>query len=97
MVQDIDGCVAIINDLPIWDRDMQEHDASLRNVMKHVRDYNLKLSPEKCQFRKDRVSYVGHVFTSEGVKPDFEKARAVQEMVRETLANYKLSWISLRT
>ena len=80
MVQDIDGCEAIIDDILIWGRDMQEHDARLRTVMKRVSDFNLKLSPEKCQFRKDRVSYVGHVLTSEGVKPDFEKVRAVQEM-----------------
>ena len=80
MVQDIDGCEAIIDDILIWGRDMQEHDARLHNVMKRVSDYNLKLSPEKCQFRNDRVSYVGHVLTSEGVKPDFEKVRAVQEM-----------------
>lgn len=40
----------------------------------------MKLSPDKCQFRRNQVSYVGHVLTSEGVKPDPEKVRAVEAM-----------------
>ena len=82
MVHDLPGCEAIIDDLIIWGKDMEEHDARLKAVMQRVRENNLKLSVDKCEFRKDRVSYVGHVLTAEGVKPDYEKIRAVQEMPR---------------
>jgi len=44
------------------------------------REYNLKLSAEKCKFRQNKVRYVGHTLSEEGVKPDNEKLRAVQEM-----------------
>ena len=40
----------------------------------------MKLNRDKCEFRKSSISYVGHVLTGLGVKPDPEKVRAVKEM-----------------
>ena len=80
MVQDIDGCEAIVDDILIWGKDMTEHDERLKRVLSRAREYNLKLNKSKCEFRKDQVTYVGHTLSSEGVKPDVEKVRAVKEM-----------------
>lgn len=54
---------------------MKEHGnrLSLRAVVNGIRDYNLKLSPEKCEFRKSHVAYVGHVLTPEGIQPNPDK------------------------
>ena len=41
---------------------------------------NLKLNREKCEFRKTKISYCGHVITNEGLQPDEEKVRAVKTM-----------------
>ena len=35
-----------------------------------LRSYNLKLQPEKCEFLRKEVSYLGHRLTSEGLLPD---------------------------
>ena len=40
----------------------------------------MKLNRGKCEFRRNTISYVGHVLTGQGVKPDSEKVRAVKEM-----------------
>ncbi len=80
MVQDIEGCEAIVDDLLIWGRDLKEHNARLKRVLNHARKNNLKLSPGKCEFRKKQITYVGHVLSENGVKPDPEKVRAVQEI-----------------
>lgn len=56
IVQGIDGCEAIIDDILIWGRNMQEHDQRLHIVMEKIRKHNLKLNPEKCEFRKSRVT-----------------------------------------
>ena len=45
-----------------------------------MKKFNLKLNPEKCEFRRDKVTYVGHELSKAGVRPDPEKIRAVQEM-----------------
>jgi len=80
MFDDIEGAVSIIDDVLIWGKDLQEDDERLQQVLGRVRENNLKLSPGKCEFRKNRISYVGHVLTSEGVVPDPEKIRAVEAM-----------------
>ena len=80
MVEDIDGAEAIVDDILVWGKNVEEHDARLHRVLQKAKEYNLKLNPAKCEFRKDSMSFVGHVFTSEGLKPDPEKIRAVESM-----------------
>src|SRR5699024_9545971 len=38
---------------------------------------NLKLQPSKCQFLHQEISYLGHIITANGVKPNPEKIRAI--------------------
>ncbi|CAC5421205.1 unnamed protein product [Mytilus coruscus] len=80
MVSDIEGAEAIIYDILIWGSDQKEHDMRLKQVLDRAREYNLKLSAGKCEISKPEVTYVGHRLTSEGVKPDPEKIRAVNKM-----------------
>lgn len=58
MISGLEGCEAIVDDILIWGTDMEEHDTRLRKVLDHVRDYNLRLSPDKCRFRQNHVTYV---------------------------------------
>ncbi len=55
----------------------RRNDLHLRQVMDRIRVVNLKLNPEKCHFRVTEVSYVGHLLTDQGVKPDPAKTAAV--------------------
>ena len=80
MVQDIEGCEAIVDDILIWGKDIEEHDERLKHVLDRIREHNMKLNRDKCEFRKSSISYVGHELTGQGCKPDPEKVRAVKEM-----------------
>ena len=84
MVADIEGAEAIMDDILVWGKDLEEHDSRLKCVLDKAREYNLKLGPGKCKFRQSELTYVGHLLTSEGVKPDPEKIRAVEAMERPT-------------
>ena len=57
-----------------------EHDNRLRNVLRRIRDYGLKLNKDKCIFNVSEVTYLGHTLTSEGVKPDPRKTTAITEI-----------------
>lgn len=61
-------------------KDDDEHDARLKQVLNRACEANLKFNEKKCQIRQEEVSYVGHVLSKEGLKPDPEKIHAVQEM-----------------
>ncbi|MCG7877651.1 MAG: RNase H-like domain-containing protein, partial [Candidatus Thiodiazotropha endolucinida] len=82
IIEGIEGCSAIVDDILIWGKDMKEHDLRLKSVLDRLRENNVKLNPRKCEFRKESVTYVGHVLTGKGCKPDPEKCRAVKEMKR---------------
>ena len=80
MIKDIEGAEVIMEDILIWGRTLEEHDRRLKQVLDKARKYNLKLPKNKCEFRKKEVTYVGHVLSDTGVKIDYEKLRAVEQM-----------------
>ena len=44
-------------------------------VMRKLREYNLKLQPEKYSFLCKEVGFLGHIITLEGIKPEPEKTQ----------------------
>ena len=80
LFEDIEGVKSIVDDLLIWGKDDAEHDARLKQVLYRAREVNLKFNSKKCQIRQEEAPYVGHVLSKEGLKPDPENIRAVQEM-----------------
>ncbi|KAA0722308.1 Retrovirus-related Pol polyprotein from transposon opus [Triplophysa tibetana] len=73
-------CAVIVDDIIIGGCNAAEHDANLKKVLTRTREINLKLNPAKCKFRLNQVSYVGHIFTSDGLKADPAKTKAISEM-----------------
>ena len=71
-------CEIIIDDILVWGRDVVEHDVNLAKVMERAKEINLKLKASK--FRLESTSYVGHLFTKDGLKPDDKKIKAIKEM-----------------
>ena len=47
-------------------------------MLDRCRERNLKLNKDKCRFRVSDVSYVGHVLSADGIKPDPLKVEAVK-------------------
>ena len=71
---------AIADDILISGKDDDEHDARLKQELNRAREVNLKFNAKKCRIRQQEVPYVGHGLSKEGLKPDPEKIRAVQQM-----------------
>ena len=49
-------------------------------MLQRDRDVNLKFKKDKLQLRLSSVPYIGHLITSEGLKPDPQKPQAIQFM-----------------
>ena len=49
-------------------------------MLERARAVNLKLNKKKLKLRLSEVRYKGHLLTSEGLRPDPEKIRAIAEM-----------------
>lgn len=80
--EDLEGVEVIVDDILIWGQNEQQHDKRLEKVMQRIRERNIKLNPEKCTFKTKEVSYMGHLLTADGLKPDPEKVAAIRNMNR---------------
>ena len=70
--------LVFLDDLIIFSDTLEEHESRLLRVLHRLRDYGLKLSPEKCKFFQSSVRYLGHVVSEQGVETDPEKIRALR-------------------
>ncbi|KAG6464703.1 hypothetical protein O3G_MSEX014678 [Manduca sexta] len=74
-----DACLVYLDDIIIGGRTFEEHLQNLGRVLSKIRGANLKLSPKKCSFFKQQVSFLGHIISTDGVQTDPEKVVAVKE------------------
>ena len=71
----------IVHDFLVHGKDQSEVDEKMRRVLDKSEEVGLKFNPKKVKVRVPEVSYVGHLFSAEGLKPDPEKIRAINEML----------------
>ena len=62
-------CLVYLDDIVIFGKTIQEHNENLAIVFQRLRELGLKLQPDKCEFVKPELEYLGHVVSAEGVKP----------------------------
>jgi hypothetical protein len=66
-----------VDDLTVHNENWEEHLQHLDVVFFKLREVNLKLNPSKCCFAARSITFLGHVVSSEGTKPDPGKIDAV--------------------
>lgn len=69
-------------DIVIYATSLEEHERKYNLLIKRFRKANLKLQPDKCEFLKSEVTYLGHVISKDGVRPDPKKLAAVRQFPR---------------
>jgi len=69
--------LVFIDDLIVFSSSLEEHEQHLQKVLLRLKEYGLKLAPEKCKFFQSSVKYLGHVVSEHGVETDSEKIKAL--------------------
>lgn len=72
-------CFLYMDDIIVIGRSMRHHLKNLEKIFQTCRAYNLKINPEKCQFFRHEVTYIGHKCTNRGIMPDTTKLSAVKD------------------
>jgi hypothetical protein len=70
-------CLVYLDDIILFGETIEEHNEKLRDVFDRLRQYKLKLQPDKCEFFKNELIYLGHIVIEHGVIPDPKKTEAV--------------------
>lgn len=69
-----------IDDILICSENFEDHISHLKLVLERLRcQANLKLKIRKCAFLCQKVNYLGHVISCQGIAPDPAKTEKVRE------------------
>lgn len=90
-----DICLVYIDDLIIFSRTFEDHLHHLEQVFKRLREAGVRLKPSKCYFVQTKVDYLGHSVSGEGLSPNPNKIKAVQEFPLPTNATGVKAFLGL--
>ena len=71
-------CLIYLDDIIIFSSTFDEHLGHLEAVFKRLQEHNLKIKPSKCEFLRNRVVYLGHIVSEEGIHTDPSKIEAMK-------------------
>ena len=84
-----------LDDIVVFSSDFERHLHDLRQVFDRLKLANLRLKPSKCHFAKRRISYLGHIVSSEGIAVDPQKVHAVTSYPAPKDLKYLRSYLGL--
>lgn len=98
-----EGTANFIDDIIIYGSDEKEHNRRLNKVLQVLKDNNVLLNEDKCIFKTNKIEFLGHELTAEGIKPLDKYIKAIQSARRPStveeiqsflgLVNYVGKWI----
>ncbi len=77
--QNMDYCLIYLDDIVIYSRTQESHIWRVDRIFERLRAEGLKLRPDKCDFFKSEITYLGHEVSAEGVKPSNFNLKAVAQ------------------
>ena len=69
----------------------RNHDRNLKELLNRASEVNLKLNSKKMNLRKTEVKFMGHLNTKDGLKPDPDKIKDIENMPKPTSKQELLS------
>ena len=62
-----------------FNEDGSDHDQTLIAVLQIAQANSLKFNPDKCVFNAIKVSFFGHLLSNQGLKPEANKVKCIQD------------------
>ena len=84
VLEGLDGVLCQMDDVLIFGANKAEHDARLTKVLERLEDTGVTLNPDKCEFGRERVKFLGHIVDREGIRANPDKVAAVLQMKAPT-------------
>ena len=63
---------------------VRNHDENLVQLLERSRKGNLHLNSERMKLKKPEVKFLSHIVSKDGLKPDPDKVKAVEQMPQPT-------------
>ena len=75
---------AYLDDFIVFSESFTEHLSHLKRLFSRINEFGLFVNVKKCVFAKQEVTFLGHTFSVEGMKPLQDKVQAIRQMKQPT-------------
>ena len=73
------SCIIYLDDVVVYARTVEEHLERLDAVLTKIGQAGLKLKPNKCEFFRRSLKFLGHIVSGEGIATSTEKVDTVRQ------------------
>ena len=74
----LNWCIIYLDDIIVYSKTPEEHIEQFTGVFEKLSKAGLKLKLSKCEFFKERISYLGHIVSRHGIEMDPKKIASVK-------------------
>ncbi len=75
-------CMVYLDDIIVHGRTFDQELVNLTQVFSCIRNAGLKLAPSKCSLFRQKVKYLGHIISKDGIAADQQKISTMQSWPR---------------
>ncbi|KAD6795956.1 hypothetical protein E3N88_06852 [Mikania micrantha] len=87
--------IVFIDDILVYSKSKEDHEEHLRTVLEILRQKKLYAKFSKCDFWLDKVAFLGHVISAEGIMMDPSKVEAITKWPTPTSVTEIRSFLGL--
>ena len=69
---------AYLDDIVMYVNTLDEHEIKFNNLVARLWKANLHLQPDKCEFLRPGIEYLGQIIDKNAVRPDAKKIIAIK-------------------
>ena len=73
-------CLVYLDDTIVYSKAFDEHLSHLEEIFSRLIKAGLKLNPDKCIFAAEEVCYLGYIVSTDGIRPDPDKVKAINDI-----------------
>ena len=87
--------VVYIDDIVVYNQTLNEHKMHLKKVFQWLREHKLYVKPEKCEFAREQITFLGHKISEGQIQMDERKVQAVIDWPTPTKVTELRSFLGL--
>ena len=73
----LQSCLLYLDDIILFSQDFEQHLQRLEEILTKLESAGLKLKPSKCCLFENKIKYLGHILSKDGISTDSDKIQKI--------------------